>query len=191
MRRKSKTGRQGSRTTASAPLRVPVNQKMPRGTGCITTLLSAVAIGFGLLLVQMTLLDPLYQTRRVSVWKQTPCLIKDSRVVSHRGGGKKPSTGYEPFADFEFRYEGKTYSSSTFWLSNRLLNSYTEAKEFLKPFPKGEPAQCWVNPQNPSEAVLNREFVGVSAIGALFGSALAVIGFGGLLGSIWLLVKGS
>jgi hypothetical protein len=189
MSRKSRSGRQGARTTASDSLQVPANQKMPRGTGCITIALSAVTLGFGLLLVQMTLLDPLHQSQRVKEWKPVPCMVKESRVVSHNVRGKKSSPGYEPYAEFEYSHEGQAYSSSQFWLSKRLLNSYAEAKAFLEPFPKGKPARCWVNPQNPSEAVLNREFVGTSVIGAVFGSTLAIVGLGGLLGSIWLLLR--
>lgn len=191
MSRKNRSGRQGVRTTASEPLTVHANQKMPRGTGCLTIILSAVALGFGLLLVQMMLIDPLYQQQRVKDWQQVPCVVTETRIVPHRVGGKKPSTAYEPYAEFEFTHEGQAYSSSKFWLSQRLLNSYAEAKEFLRPFPKGQPAQCWMNPQDPSEAVLNREYVGTSVIGAMFGSALALIGLSGFLGSIWLMMNGS
>jgi hypothetical protein len=191
MSRKNKSGRQGSRTTASDKLRVVGNQKMPRGAGCVLIAFSVVAFGFGLLLIQMALMDPLHHAERVRSWKQAPCIVKETRIIPHRSGGKKPSTSYEPYAEFEFTYEGKDYSSSQFWLSSRLLNSYAEAKTFLEPFPNGEPAQCWVNPENPSEAVLNREYVGFSVVGTLFGAALAVIGFGGLLGSIWLMRKTS
>jgi hypothetical protein len=191
MSRRNKSRRQGERTTASDPVRVSVNQKMPRGTGCITITLSAVALGFGLLLVHMTLIDPLNQSQRAKDWKPVPCMVTESRIVSHRGGGKKSGSSFEPYAEFEYTHEDQTYTSSKFWMSHRLLNSYAEAKTFLEPFPKDKPAQCWMNPQDPSEAVLNRDFTGISVIGALFGSALAIIGVCGLFGSFWLLVKRS
>lgn len=191
MSRKHRSSRQGARTTASGPLHVPANQKIPRGTGCIIITLPAVVLSLGLLLVYVMLIAPLNQSRRTKDWKQVPCVVKETRAVPHRGGGRQPTTTYEPYAEFEFTYEGQTYSSSTFRLSNRLLDSYAEVKTLLDPFPQGEPAQCWINPQNPSEAVLNRDFTGISVIGALFGSALALIGICGLFGSFWLLVKRS
>lgn len=107
---------------------------------------------------------------RTYAWRQTPCRILASEVVSNEGDYR-----------FAVRYE-YTVGSATFvgekFKRNFHNGDYDKQAGRVQQYSVGNPAVCWVNPADPSEAILQRDslffglillfpliFIGIGAIG--------------------------
>jgi Protein of unknown function (DUF3592) len=166
----------------------PANWKV----GCALLLFAMLLMGLGGLVANMMLFEPLQRQTQATTWTEVPCVIRELGVERHqmdRARSKSNSIAFTPKVVFEYCWEDRDYTSKTFWFSNRFLNSSDEVLELLKPYQEGNESRCWVNPQNPADAVLNRENPGISMIGGIFGCLVATLGFLGAIGSVYLIFK--
>lgn len=84
-------------------------------------------------------------------WRAVPCVIVSSGVVRYSGRYMESIT---------YRYEvaGRVYQSSRVRFSPLHL-THRFASDIVGQYPPGKQAICYVDPDNPGEAVLNRGFV--------------------------------
>lgn len=139
---------------------------------------------------------------RAQSWVETPCWIDSAELkVSH----DSDSTTYRALASYHYEFDGRTYQSDRVSLGGGgdnigsfQKNAYRELKQHVGTKPKGpendpantgaKPFRCYVNPSNPSEAVLYRnlrwEMLSFMAIFALtFPAVGAGLVAGGILSS--------
>jgi Protein of unknown function (DUF3592) len=106
-------------------------------------------------------------------WKEIPCSILSADMKE---------VGYDPPAyvpDIRYSYEmdGKIYESRRVFLVS-WARSETVVKRILGTYPVGSSASAFVNPFDPTEAVLDRHFR-LSWLFPLL--SLCFLGFGGVL----------
>ena len=154
-------------------------------SGCARVLFGLFGLVFlsvGLSVFYFNGLKPYLQKRQSTNWPTTKCEITQAKLEEHRGDD---STSYT--ADFRYRFNvnGRPYSGQRYSFADE-PGSRTEAKRQLKAFPRGSTQECFYNPEDPADCVLDRTnqdqgwesfifpfiFVGFGAVafgGALFG----------------------
>lgn len=105
--------------------------------------------GFGFFM----LVKPLTQSLISRDWKEVPCEILSSQVKVHDG---EDGDTYSVDVNYAYRFEGREYRSNRYQFV-RGSSSGREAKaKVVAKYRKGSETICFVNPKNPSEAVLDR-----------------------------------
>jgi hypothetical protein len=89
-------------------------------------------------------------------WKETPCVIRASSVSSHRGA--KGSTTHSVRVEYAYEFGGRPYVSKQYDFAQGSSGGYEGKRRAVAALPPGMKTVCYVNPRNPSEAVLVRGF---------------------------------
>jgi len=109
-----------------------------------------VFFGMGLLftafIVRQTYIDA-----RTYHWPKAECVILESGV--HDKGGNSP---YEFQVNYQYEWKGNTYTSHRFKTQNRSFSDYSAAQRLVEKFRNDTKAVCYVDPRNPSQAILER-----------------------------------
>lgn len=108
------------------------------------------------------------------------CEIVSSRVQSH--GGKRGST-YSGDIVFRYHVGANLYTSSHYSLSFGSSSGYAGKATVVNAYPPGSSTTCRVNPDDPTEAVLNRGFRGEMALG-LIPLVFFAVGVGGIMTTV-------
>jgi hypothetical protein len=87
------------------------------------------------------------QTRR---WLATPCTILDSRGQPPEG----TDHDYSFLVRYEYAVDGERYESDTFRRGYGGSDDYSEIQRLIMQYPPGAAATCYIDPQQPSQAVL-------------------------------------
>ena len=124
-------------------------------------------LGFSLLMLYF-----FFKAYSVSSWQQTPCNITYSKMLDK-------NDGYKIDVKYTYQYNGKTFQSDKFTRGNTIINDYSEADGYLKQFKSGKNT-CFVNPSNPSEAVLQAKTPWVMLPFLLIPFIFICIGLGGI-----------
>lgn len=119
---------------------------------------------------------PLFKSIQVQRWEERIALVLKSEVVTNRDDD---GSVYRPEISFEYEYQGKKYRSSN-WSTGFASSSFKgAAQSVVDRFPVGSEHPCFVNPDDPSQAVLDRSFQ-KSNLFALFMLVFLIVG-GGLM----------
>lgn len=123
--------------------------------GCLF-LFGLVFFAAGLVAFSATIVAPLWITIRAQSWREVPATILSSEIdESHSSDG----TTYRADIKFQYDFENQTYTSKTWnteWATT--YGSRSSATAALQRFPVGTNHPCYVNPNNPERAVLDRSF---------------------------------
>ena len=107
----------------------------------------------------LDVLQPLMDNNRAEGWKPAPAVVVKSKLDSarrHRSRGGSYRV-YRVNIVFNYVWEGKLRTSGTYSMFSRRYSSGRSDKErVLKNFPAGKNTTCYVNPEDPDEAVLSR-----------------------------------
>jgi len=110
-------------------------------------------------------------------WQATPCRILSSQV-------KHPASETETIERLEivyrYNFNGQEYITNRFHLSAIPTLSHTHKVATMRRHPPGLETVCYVNPVNPAEAVLDRDFSPDLTLG-LLPLGFAVVGVAGSL----------
>lgn len=154
-----------------------------RGTpwGCLLVFgLIFVTVACGGLYAMIGL--PLVKTIQVQGWEERTALILKSEVVTSRDDD---GSVFRPEISFEYEYQGRTYRSST-WSTGYASSSYQGgAQSVVSRYPVGSEHPCFVNPDDPKQAVLDRSFQKSNLFGLFMLIFLAIGG-----GILWAAVRG-
>jgi hypothetical protein len=110
-------------------------------------------------------------------WIRTPCLVVDSRLRSHTGSD---TTTYRIDILYAYTFKGKRYKSNRYDFMKASSSGYDRKKEIVKRNPPGTLTACYVNPDNPGDAVLDRSLNPELRFG-LIPLLFAFVGGGGIL----------
>jgi len=153
------------------------------GAGCLMLFALPFAAGGvgGLSWAGLTLLD----WHEASRWVPVSAAIENVDLEEHRGDD---STTYETKATYRYEYAGRRYSGTRVAIDSGADNIgsfqhglYRELKAARE---RGTPVTAYVDPADPSRAVLNRELrAGPLAIKGVFGLVFSFVGFGLLFGA--------
>ena len=138
------------------------------------TLNYLLAILFPSLIFCVFFLVPLQRIGRARLWLETPCVIASSSVVE----SATDSGLYRLLVTYQYEFAGRFFSSNRYdfslWTSTAGSRGKKRVAQRLVP---GKTTTCYVNPDNPSEAVIERGLTWDVVGTGIF----AVVLFGGLL----------
>jgi hypothetical protein len=137
-----------------------------------------VAVGGGLFIGIGVV--PALRLVRAASWVETPCTIVSSTV---RSQSSDDGTTYKVDILFEYQVGGLTLKSNRYDFANFGSSGYTGKREIVNRYPEGSRAVCFVDPSDPTRAVLNRDLRPAYLVGLiplvflLAGAAVATWGF--------------
>ncbi|MBI5363533.1 MAG: DUF3592 domain-containing protein [Planctomycetes bacterium] len=122
----------------------------PVGTAILGALL---ALG-GLAALVLGVVYPLLRERAARSWEQVPCTIVTSEL---RSSTRKGHTKYRPAITFRYEYAGATYTSNDFALTGWETSGGSSARDIVANHNPGSAAKCFVDPTDPTDAVMVRD----------------------------------
>jgi hypothetical protein len=105
-------------------------------------------------------LRPWLQVRAAQAWVETPCRVLSSAILTHSG----KSTSYSVDITYQYAMAGQIYQSSRYDFSVGDASSQSWCEKIMSQNPPGSTTTCYVNPQNPAEAVMSRSFEKSAAV---------------------------
>jgi hypothetical protein len=110
-------------------------------------------------------------------WREVPCAIVSSTVRTHQG-----DDGATYSIDVLYRYEidGREHRSNRYQFMGGSSGGYDSKAEVVAGIPPGTETTCYVDPNDPFEAVMERGFTTDYFFG-LIPLVFAVVGFGGMV----------
>ncbi|XHR29134.1 MAG: DUF3592 domain-containing protein [Chthoniobacteraceae bacterium] len=147
------------------------------GNGISLSFVSVIFLVFGLIFFTAMVLYPAWKSHAARDWRQTPCKILSSGVKSsHDGDG----TSYAVDIRYLYEVDGKPYESDRYQFLKFSSSGHQSKQAVAARYRKGSRAVCYVNPRNPSDAVLDRSALTVGWWGC-FPLVFVGIGVGGLV----------
>ena len=117
----------------------------------------------------------LYQGAAAGSWVETPCRITTGEIVYPQRSGSK----YSYKVAYSYVYSGRNYSATRLSF-NTQGSEYKNVLKLSQDYAPGMDVKCYVNPSNPSDAVLVRK-VDFKLLPFMFIPLIFVaIGFGGI-----------
>lgn len=137
-----------------------------------------IVVGLGMLVPFF--IRPLARVLDARSWKEVPCRIESSAVRTSTG----ESTTYAVEILYAYRVRNREFKSNRYSLGMQgVTSSGRSGKEaIVARYPEGSAAVCYVDPQDPTMAVLNRGFEPTMLIG-LFPLIFIGVGIAVLVGS--------
>ncbi len=118
------------------------------GRNLVATLFFLAFLGMGLFFTAMIIVE-FGRGLRQYAWHGTPCTIVVSEVQDN-----------SPFVftvRYDYSYHGQSYTGSIYQRQYKASGRYSEAQKLSRKYPVGRALFCYVNPQSPTEAVLQRD----------------------------------
>lgn len=143
------------------------------GSGCFLRLFGLVFLLAGAGIFLFLSGRPIFHWMVAQSWQTVPCTILSSSVGTHSSsdGGDTYSVDIR----YAYEWEGQHYESDRYNFFGGSSSGYDGKVAVVERYPEGETRECFVNPETPSEAVLNRSFSVVYLIGC-FGLIFLTIG---------------
>jgi len=139
----------------------------------------ALFLAAGLTIFLAVFLEPVASVIQATRWQRVPCTIVASRVEKL----DKIRNAHTPEVHFVYRFGNATYRSSRIWFIRPTSDTLRDAQQAITPYPKGLETFCYVDPNDPAYAVLQRGFKPELLI-ALVPLALILIGAYGLASTL-------
>ncbi len=96
---------------------------------------------------------PLSNIIQSKIWVKTPAVIKTSEVIIH---DEPECNTFSPRISFSYLFGGREHSSIQYNFNERTSTKY-KSVQVVNKYPVGLKTFCFVNPDSPGKAVLNRE----------------------------------
>ncbi|MEZ5327891.1 MAG: DUF3592 domain-containing protein [Verrucomicrobiales bacterium] len=90
-------------------------------------------------------------------WQQTPCTILKSGVKTERPTPHSPGLSHELEIEYEYEFGGSTYQSTRFRRMATRSAHLDKMEAIAESYPARSQAVCFVDPKNPSDAVLKKD----------------------------------
>lgn len=147
--------------------------------GCVGAFLSL----FGLIgaLFLAFFVQGLWQVVRARGWVEVPCRVISSELGTHSGDD---SDTYSIEVTYRYRFDGRDYESSRYQFLRGASSGREGKARIVESLPAGGACVCYVDPENPAEAVLERGLTSMYWF-AIIPLLFFLIGVGGVLGVTW------
>lgn len=118
-------------------------------------------------------------------WVESPAWVIMADLEQHRGS--KGSATFKVVARYMYNYGGQTRENNRVGLVNMTDNfgswHQDTYERLIRHFQQGQPVVCYVNPENPEEALLDRQLrMGIYSFCLVFALLFGSFGIGALLG---------
>jgi hypothetical protein len=125
-------------------------------------------------------IKPITKTIAAESWVATPCRVLRAEVRSH---DSDDGTTYSVYILYQYEFSGQTYKSDRYEFLGGSSSGYPGKARIAKQYKTAARPICYVNPDDPSEAVLRRGFHAKLLL-ALVPLVFLLIGVGGLAGAL-------
>ncbi len=148
-----------------------------------TSLFFSAFLGMGLLFAAFIGRE-IFGEMQSWMWTAVDCQIVASRVddgtaVEKTSRSNRPGGAFYFEVKYTYQVEGKTYTSERCQFKDSGFSDYGKAAQLVAKYPAGSSTRCYVNPANPSEAVLKRGHP-LYPLVLLFPLVFVAIGAGGI-----------
>ena len=150
-------------------------------SGCFLCVFFSIFFVVGCITFFFMFLRPLYQIHAARNWVEAPCVIESSEVLEH---SDSDGTTYSVRVVYKYFFQGKTYSSDRYSFEAGSTNGRAGKERIVDRYPPGSESICYVDPSDPTQAVLNREFVPAIWFG-LLPLIFVAVGGGGIWFGVW------
>ncbi len=119
-------------------------------------IIGALFILLGIIVFYILILSPLLLYLEARNWEKVPATVISSELIRSQSGNK---TLYRIAISYRYQYNGKTCQSSRYDItrSEHSSNVGVDAmRRIVRNHPPGIPLFCWVNPDNPEQALVDR-----------------------------------
>src|SRR3989442_11965981 len=131
----------------------------------------------GLAALVMLLIRPMVKIQQARHWRQVPCTILSSEVRHHRGD---KGTTYSVDIFYRYYVNAKEYKANRYSFVTGSSSGYDGKAAVVARYRPGTKALCYVNPADPTEAVLVRSATAEMWFG-LLPALFVAVGVGGLV----------
>jgi len=135
--------------------------------------------GVGVLYFVLLFLVPSAEVVSSVFWRQIPCTVVSSRVMTWPSDGDN-LPNLVPDVLFEYAWDGQRYRSNRFDVIERPSSDSEAVEEEVARYPTGRDTLCYLDPDRPAGAVLNRSFRPGLLIHAVFSLPFILFGFMGI-----------
>lgn len=152
----------------------------PSGKGKRNLLLSLFGVPFfamGVFFCWMGGVSPLLDSREARSWPQVPCTITESFVDSH---SSSDGTTYSIEIRYTYQWMGRTFHGEQYTFGDTSSSGKSSKQAVVRRYPVGSTATCFVNPDDPYEAVITTD-VGLLPYGIIAFSSIFIAVGGGLI----------
>lgn len=132
------------------------------------------AVGLGVLFPLGII--PYKKAKAAKSWVETPCTIVWSRVLSHRNDD---GTTYSVDIFYEYEFNAEQHRSNKYNYFSGSSSGRDSKSAVVKRYPKGSKHICYVDPEQPERAIIERGF---KSIGLWFLIPAAFMFIGGICG---------
>ncbi len=133
----------------------PVSERNRGGKGGVLGMrlfgLAFIAIGGGLLYGMF--LRPVLKGMAAAKWPQVPCVITSSSVGHH--SGSKGGATYSVDVRYRYQYAGKEWIGTNYNFDTGTSSNRGWREAAVATIPQGTRTVCYVNPEDPLDAVLS------------------------------------
>ncbi len=151
----------------------------PKVTGkqrLVSAVFGAIFLAVGCGIITYGVLNYVKCYQAAETWVSVPCEIVSAKIDTNHS--RKGGTSYSLEITFRYTYQGETFSSDEIFLQPRSsFKSHSNAKQELHRLRKFK--NCWVDPEEPSEAALEKPEAAFSfekIIFPVFGLPFALMG---------------
>jgi hypothetical protein len=164
---------------ASSPKALSVKHgRTARGIGCFAIPFFGLFFVVGSIFFYLLTIRPISGVVTSGNWVETPCTITHSELDVH---SDSDGTSYAIDIQYDYVFAGRNYHSDRYHFMGRFSSSGRSSKQkVVDHYAVGQPAVCYVDPDHPDQAVLNRGFT-LDMLWGLFPLPFLLIGSGGLL----------
>ena len=126
-----------------------------KGQGCLI-FFGMPFFGAGAAMLWFLFFSPLLQTYESESWIETDCQILSSSLKSSRSDD---GYTYRPQIKYKYHFDNQSYESSRLDFAGDMSSSDRKGEnKYVEKYPAGSTQKCFVNPENPSEAVLVKDW---------------------------------
>jgi hypothetical protein len=127
--------------------------------------------------------DYVQQTEAVRNSVEVDATLTEVSIETNSGTSSNPGTKYEPSVEFEYTYNGTTYTGTKLYPANIERNYETRSavESAIEPYEQGTQTTAYVSPDEPEDAFLKNKTsnapiiaIGMGGVFALF-AALSVV----------------
>ncbi|MBN1816075.1 MAG: DUF3592 domain-containing protein [Sedimentisphaerales bacterium] len=121
---------------------------------------------------------PVFRILDARGWQPVPCTILRAEVKSHSG---EDGTTYSVYIFYQYEFNGNTYKSDRYSFMGGSSSGRRGKQAVVTSYRSAKKPVCYVNPEDPTQAVLIRGFTWSQLFG-LIPMIFVLIGVGGIIG---------
>ena len=144
-------------------------------------LFGIVFLSIGVPLLAFLCIGPLLQSLSASRWNEVPCTVIWSRVREY---DSDDGYTYSPEVFYEYSYDDEVHRSNQYSFDTTSSSGRGGKQRVIDQYPSGAEAKCYVDPNKPWRAVINRRTpMALVFITGIIGGVFSLIGAGILIAS--------